>query len=891
MRKISTTMAVMGLLVPMGANALGVGDIKLHSALNQLLNAEIPLVTSGSESISEVRVNLASPEAFSRAGIDRHYALSKLRFSPTQKPDGSYVIKVTSQDVIREPFLNFLLEVNWPQGRLFREFTVLLDPPATFEEPVVNTPELPEMDQRSSSFEPFNAQSTTSPRTDRGSSYRRTTSRASVEGRISGSVFGPVKRNETLWNIARLVNRDPSITHEQMAIALYRANPHAFYQDSVNALKAGEKLKIPDRETILSLSPQEAKTEFHQQAHAGKLSPRSAEKPQGETYPVSAEVGQQPQAQLKLEAPSDSKTSAESAVADSTVDTSKTKSDIALEVADTVKQENAEIRSRLAELEQQLSSMQRILSLKDAEIASLVQSREPQHVPQATPPGPTAVPEIPEPITPTTTPEPSQATVVAPESAPVTPPEPPKASPEPPAVPKPQTLPTPAPEDQGLLSELLDEPFYLALGGGGALILGLIVWLAMRRRASMMEDMESILAASEMVKPQKTATPPPLMDETPSEQLSTATKSSFLSEFTPSDFDALGGGADEVDPISEADVYLAYGRYKQAEELIRSAIEQHPERDECKLKLLEIHYATENKKAFEDYAKELFDQDKEADPNFWDKVVEMGRELCPESSLFANTFIGEMSANDDTAIRSGSRGTSADSLGLDDDLIADLRRFEQMHRQPTPETETEPARIAAPIAGDVASGLALSAQNDDRVEEFPSLQFDLSPRNQDEVAESVGGGETALDFDNLIQFETSKQPSAVSSSTPTQRDKTLDDILVELGAKSEREQASTGTAPQTIDKTKDEFDFDLELMTPPQTLTQEGTELSLAPSEVEYADLTDMDEHETRLDLAKAYVDMGDNKTALEILEDVARKGNETQKKEAKTWLDRLAKT
>ena len=111
MRKISKTLALMGLLAPMGANALGIGDIRLHSALNQSLNAEIPLVISNNEELPEIRINLASQEAFSRAGIERHYALSKLRFKPQQKADGSYVIRVSSVEAIREPFLNFMIEV------------------------------------------------------------------------------------------------------------------------------------------------------------------------------------------------------------------------------------------------------------------------------------------------------------------------------------------------------------------------------------------------------------------------------------------------------------------------------------------------------------------------------------------------------------------------------------------------------------------------------------------------------------------------------------------------------------------------------------------------------------------------------------------------------------
>ena len=123
-------------------------------------------------------------------------------------------------------------------------------------------------------------------------------------------------------------------------------------------------------------------------------------------------------------------------------------------------------------------------------------------------------------------------------------------------------------------------------------------------------------------------------DDSSSYDVGTVGESSFLSEFTPSDFDAFDLDQNEVDPISEADVYLAYGRYQQAEDLMRQAIEDQPDRDECKLKLLEIFYANENKTEFEAYVKELIQQGKNKNAAFWSKVTEMGRELDANSSLF-----------------------------------------------------------------------------------------------------------------------------------------------------------------------------------------------------------------------------------------------------------------
>jgi pilus assembly protein FimV len=895
-RKISKTMAVMGLLTPFGASALGIGDIRLHSALNQLLNAEIPLVTSGSESVSDVRVSLASPDAFSRAGIERHYVLSKLRFSPVQKPDGSYVIKVSSQDVIREPFLNFLVEVNWPQGRLFREFTVLLDPPAAFKESAVGTPALPGRHQGADSSGPSTDETPVYPHNKFSATPSLQTGRAADERRVQGSQFGPVRRNETLWNIARLVNRDRSVTQEQMAIALYQANPHAFYKDSVNALKAGETLKIPDRETILRMSPQEARAEFYRQTHTGQLSARAAEK--ADTPPAD---GEQVQGQLKLLAASDSKAKTESALPNSKEDGTKTKENIALEVADTVKQENEEIRSRLAQLEQQLSSMQRMLSLKDEQIATIqAQQKAPSQnefpsdsvaeKPAATQERPAqaelpAQPEPPKDAAATPQPAPAAAELSAPLPAA--------------AAQKPQPAPLPSSEDTGLLSELLDEPQYLYYAGGAALLVGLVAWLAIRRRASMIEEMESILAASELRKPQRTPAAAPATDETSADQVVTTAKSSFLSEFTPSDFDALAGESDEVDPISEADVYLAYGRYKQAEELIRNAIEQYPEKDECKLKLLEIHYATENKQAFESYAKEIFEQDEEPDPQFWDKVVEMGRELCPESPLFRgpvdtlSSNAGPLDVADIHGSFTGSVDFSSDlaeSIDLDHELMTDLKGFEQTKGKPTDEFDMN---VFAPTETSTASAPAsLELEAEQEPESLASLDFDLSSISAAKLSENVSDSEPPLRLDNLIQFETSK-PSTTKIGTisaQTHRDKTLDDILIELGANPEPAPRIAEDLSKNSHVAKDEFDFDLEMVSPPREAPLRSGEIVVGENGEGFTDLTDMDEQETKLDLAKAYVDMGDEEAAREILEDVMEKGNEVQKMEARTRRDELTK-
>ncbi|MCW8847684.1 MAG: pilus assembly protein FimV, partial [Sedimenticola sp.] len=128
-RKLSLAMALVLGVSPLSSLAVGLGDIQLKSALNQYLDAEINLLSVDKDEISDIKVTLASPEAFRRSGIERPFILSKLRFQADETKDGKTIIRVSSRDPIREPFLNFLIEVNWPKGKLLREYTVLLDPP------------------------------------------------------------------------------------------------------------------------------------------------------------------------------------------------------------------------------------------------------------------------------------------------------------------------------------------------------------------------------------------------------------------------------------------------------------------------------------------------------------------------------------------------------------------------------------------------------------------------------------------------------------------------------------------------------------------------------------------------------------------------------------------
>ncbi len=812
MRKFAKTLAVVSVMTPAGVNALGVGEIKLHSALNQKLYAEIPLLVSPGEDISQIRVSLAPPNAFSKAGLTRPYYLSNLRFKPVKKSDGTVVVQVTSSDVIREPFLDFLLEVDWPQGRMLREFTVLLDPPVTFENVVTVAQSKPTVEKSGNEVQSRPPVST----------VKQQVQETFV---IPSSEYGPVKRNESLWAIAKKLKPQASVTTEQMAMALFNANPGAFYNNNVNELKAGVTLKVPEASQVVQLSPSQARKEFQQQYQTWIARRQQSTQSGSKPLTVAEEVNR-----LKLEAPKES--DIQEAQSELPViempgqDNPKT-----LEMIESLRQENDLLRQRLEDLEKRMTAL---MEIKNAQLAQLQnagarqsqektldQSKTIEEQSKGTQQG--------EKIASVPTAEKQSLPVVTPK--PVKPAEQAKPTPKPVSVPKPVQ----AGEESDFSVSVFSNPLYLGIGSFSFMLLGVAGFLIWRRRVAAEEQADSLLADSflmdleeEEQQQENITAPSPASDKQPQAAAVSASapveESSFLSEFTPSDFDILETESDAVDPVAEADVYLAYGRYQQAEELIQQALEDEPKNPELQLKLLEIFYAKEDAEAFENYASKLQAKGRHKDGLFWAKVAEMGRELCPQSSLF------DLDSEEATLVEDDwdSEEESADSIDLEADL-------------------------------------------DEQVNDQESLAFDLGDEAVVDFSADSPEDEFADDENKSLEIEASESS-----------DNALDFDLSGINLDSESKGAEA-TGEESVDEPENsDFTFNLESMGI-QGQNEESDE-----TEEEAFDLTDMDEMETKLDLARAYVDMEDVDSAKDILEDVFAHGNEKQKEEAKALMGKL---
>src|SRR5258706_5177417 len=249
-------------LLPAAAMALGLGDIHLKSALNAPLDAEIELTATADE-LTGLKVTLASRDSFARYGLDYPAYLNTVTLVPAKGTDGRDVLRVHSTDVVTEPFATLLIEASWARGRLVREYTVLLDPPAFTgangggAAEVASPASVPQA--QSASVMPSAAPA--APATS-----------AAPAGAAPGPVGGSyvVQRGDTLSAIA--ARNFPNNQRERALVALYKANPQAF-SGNMNEMHAGAQLSIPDVTAVAAVGPAEATAEVHSQ-NRGWATPR-----------------------------------------------------------------------------------------------------------------------------------------------------------------------------------------------------------------------------------------------------------------------------------------------------------------------------------------------------------------------------------------------------------------------------------------------------------------------------------------------------------------------------------------------------------------------------------------------------------------------------------------
>lgn len=790
------------------AQALGLGDIEVETALNEPLAAKIKLLSASDDELTTLSVDLAPREAFSRMGIERHPLLRDLRFKLVSGSSGTPYIEVSSTKSVREPFLDFILTLNWANGQMLREYTLLLDPPV-FDEA-----------ERAGKVSAATTQPADVVRTERVA--------APVARTATAGSYGPTNSSDTLWAVGQKMRPSRDVSVPQMMIALLKENPEAFGRGNINNLKAGYVLRAPEMGVITQLSKSQAAQETSRQyqewladrGQAPRPAPRTQQRVAATPTPATEQVVTQvpeaqveskpaPEARLQLLSADEEKrirSGVGSGAADSGAADAVLQQELAIaeEASEAMRQENDELRSRLEALEEQLLSVQKLLTLKDDTLGSLQaeqQKAEQMPAEQASP-----EPETAEPVAEAEKPQPKPKPVVAPE---------------------------PPMEEPSLVDDLMADPNMPFYAGGGLVFLLLAAWVIARRRKGDDDEEDFPVMAgmpAEATKGAAVAATGAAAAEAVEESATEAAEP-VADDVSIGDF---GGGMgaihaeeSEIDPIAEADVYLAYRRYEQAEALMKEAIASDPDRAELKLKLLEIYFTTKDKDSFEAQAEALYAGLAGQDDDLWLQAAEMGRELTPEHPLFsegvaAATGAGDevddfadILAADEVAAETAAEAPvdavapEADAALSDDDLANSLMSDEFSLDAELSESADE---VLDDLDLDLGDDLGIGEGVAEAVEESVDLEdFDLGEGG----LEAIDGTEEPLsdssladalteDFsldeglDSLSEIEETKRPALDDKSAGEGLDESLSSLGDELDLGS-AEQVESVVADQEFD--------------------------------------------------------------------------------------------
>jgi pilus assembly protein FimV len=874
------TLVASALALPAPAYALALGKLTVSSALGQPLVAQIELTSASREELDSLQAKVADPSLYRQNNLTYQGVLARARVTVERTPDGRAVLRVTSPTPVNEPYLDLMVDVNWASGRVVREYTFLLDPPGTGTMLAVE----PVAPARAGA-------ATTAAAPQPAAPVGRTAAPATppADGHV-------VRRGDTLSKIA--VQYKPNeASLEQMLVALFNANANAFDGNNMNRLRTGAILTIPAPDVAQTTQPAEASKVVRVQAadwrayrdRVAAAAPSvdgSGARESGGRISAAAEdrAGAPPAGrdQVRVSREAGAGRSGASAAEDAVARNKQL----------------ADANARIAELEKTVKDMQRFNELRSPTLAQAQQQADAakgKAAPTPTPPPPVA--PITAPVTPPATtaattppittapakPEPPKAAepVKAPEPIAA---EPPKA-PEPAKAPEPTAVapivttpatPAPAPETKApvtppaktspkavppqpsFLEELMANTPTWAIGAGALAILGGIAALVAARRRKTTKFEDSIISGTDI----KTNT---VFGSTGGGVVNTG-ENSLASDFSR---EGLGNiDTDEVDPIAEAEVYLAYGRDAQAEEILKDALKKDPQRQEIYLKLLEIHAQHNKPSAFETVASELYAVS-QGQGEVWQKAVALGRQLDPNNPMFA-----------EGAAPPPARAATA--AAASSSFVPDI----------TP--------VKVPGKKD-----PLDFQLDEEISISPTSGATATPTPFDGPTTIQRAGET-LDFDSDRRSTASALATAKSTTAPSAIEQKVESVRREVAEKFDLDfQLDDNEKPEPMAKREQPMPVGhgvaesgplggSSLTRPVAAIELDKLDLGFDPDRATFEDPTpsvlDGQWHDaaTKLDLAKAYQEMGDVEGAREILQEVLHEGDDQQKSEAQALLAKL---
>ena len=848
-RKLVLAIAAASALSSGMAQALQLGEMTLKSKLNQPLSVEIELLDVGGLSASDIVPSLASSQAFVDAGVDRQAFLDELSFTPVLNPSGRSVVRVTSSKPLPDSYVRFLLQVQWPNGRLMRDYSVLLDP-AKFEQ------KAPEAIAPAPRLAPPAASSVSK------AAEHTTTSR------------------DTLWEIAAKNRNGGSI--QQTMLAIQALNPGAFVDGNINRMKTGQVLRLPDPVQSTSLPQPQAIAEVTAQNAAWRQGRRGATNQAAGRQQLDAtkrtQAGAAPSQtaakdNLSLVSAEAAKAGVKGAAGDSKALNNKLA--VTQESLDSTRRENEELKSRMTDLQSQLDKLQRLIELKNNQLAKLQAEGGAPAQPAAMPAELAAAPVAPAPATPAPA---AEAPVVAPVESPAEP--------------------APVASTEGKFNDLLTNPIVLGVIGGaaGLLVLLLLLLWARHRNARLEEEKHLRMARALAEEPEFSSS---LDQDMPSDSfeglevpaanvklapapapapapVAVAPVPAPVTSMAPPSKPIIEPGSS--DALALAQSHLDRGHLNQAAAVLEEAIKLEPKRSDLRLKLLEVYGQQGDKDGFVTQERQLVANGENH------AQVELLKNRYPAMAVLAAGVSAAVAAAaldaqyvKDLLQEEPAPAATPEADGFDTDFDLSLDDLEA----------ASPAVVAPePEIDDLSFESVLQQQNEAKASEGDLSDFDLDLQ--------LDAPASASDDDFLSGLE-EQMKDLPPVEPPTLTPAALEDFdLPEDFDLSLADEPAASAKPDAFASELDDVNAELERLS--QSLESPSIEPSFTAEdaakgddEPEFDFLSGTDEVATKLDLAQAYIDMGDEGGARDILAEVLTEGDEKQRDEAKEMLSNLA--
>ncbi|WP_275849646.1 FimV/HubP family polar landmark protein [Extensimonas sp. H3M7-6] len=853
------------------ASALALGRLSVKSALGEPLRAEIDLPQVTEEEAGSLQTRPASAEVFRAQGVEFSPLMNGVQIVLKRRPDGSAFLLVTSSRTVNDPFLDLVLDASWSAGRLVRNYTILLDPPVSHRAPpeVTAAAQLPAPSSQTAAARATAAG--TGP-TSTGSSAARDRARpvqpAPASAADTGSIT--VRPGDTASRIAE-AHRPASVSLDQMIVALLRSNPNAFIDGNANRIKAGAVLQLPDEAAAQSVAPAQARQILAAQSRDFNSFRRklASAAPKTDVAPAQRSASGSVQAVVEDKKPAGAGPDKLLLSKDAAPGQKSAEDQLAKE------KQARETSTRVAELSQNIAELNKLNAASAgnaapaAAAASTAGTASPAAMASAPKEAASGAAIASAGLAPAEQASAASAAAPTASAAPIA------------AASAPASKPTPAPApvpESGFVSSLLEEPLLPAAGGLAVLLLGYGAYrVAQQRRKK--ESLDSSFMESRLQPDSFFGVSGGQRVDTASSDMSTGASSMA---YSPSQLDAVG----DIDPVAEADVYLAYGRDLQAEEILKEALRHHPERVPVHVKLGEIYAKRQDRKALEAVATEVFKLTQGEGPD-WARIADLGRALEPANALYqpggAPKAATQLGATADaipsslpSAFPSTFSGTAEASGAALPELDLNLDAVEPTHAA-SPATPA-PAMSDGPTA-------ALASPHDAQKD-----AFDLTA-TASEAAAPPDSGVAAEHFSAAMAEPPVAPAEAAAEAAPQQPAPDAEPMLAELDF-STGDLDLLATAPTPLGGTVetsapepmafDLGDLSLDLDTRPASAE------APTPSTGAEAEPSAQDPLATKLALAQEFHSIGDTEGARELIEEVLAEASGTLKERAQRLLNEI---